>query len=126
MASPRDAAGQPPSTPVRFRDLSSRFVGGSSSVMAAAGCCLVASAPVGPAQQSGRGAALVNEAVRRAGPKRCTQRHGKRTQIPATSVFTRALEVRSSQSVSEMAQIATDVNIIINNAASCCRCPAPA
>lgn len=38
MASPCDAAGKPPGTPVRFRDLSSRFVGGASSVMAAAGC----------------------------------------------------------------------------------------
>src|SRR5690606_11933287 len=28
----------PPSTPVRFRDLSSRFVAGASSVVAAAGC----------------------------------------------------------------------------------------
>lgn len=32
-------------TPVRFRDLSSGFVGGSSLVMAVPGCCLVASAP---------------------------------------------------------------------------------
>ena len=39
---------------------------------------------------------------------------GQHTQIPATSAFTRALEVRSPQPVSEVAQIATDVNI--NNA----------
>ncbi|MFF6881182.1 hypothetical protein ACFY9S_38660 [Streptomyces sp. NPDC012474] len=39
---------------------------------------------------------------------------GQHTRILATSVFTRALEVRSSQSVSGVAQIATDVNIINN------------
>jgi hypothetical protein len=43
------------STPVWFRGLSSRFVGRPWSVVAAAGCCLVASAPDGPVQQSGRG-----------------------------------------------------------------------
>ena len=68
----------------------------------------------GPGGCGGLGAALVDEAVRRAGSKRCTQRHRKRRQIPATSVFTRALKVRSSKSVSEMAQVANDVNI--NNA----------
>ena len=41
---------------------------------------------------------------------------GRHARIPATSVFTRVLEVRSSRSVSEVAQIATDVNIIINDA----------
>lgn len=45
----------PSSTPVRFRDLSSGFAGGSSSVVAASGCCLVAPTPVGPVQQSGHG-----------------------------------------------------------------------
>lgn len=42
---------------------------------------------------------------------------GQHARIPETSVCTRALEVRPSRSVSEVAQIATDVNIIINNAA---------
>lgn len=49
--SPRAAT----STPVRFRDLSSGFAGGSSSVVAASGCCLVAPTPGGPVQQSGHG-----------------------------------------------------------------------
>ena len=40
---------------MRFRDPSSGFDGGSSSVVAASGCCLVAPAPIGPVQQPGRG-----------------------------------------------------------------------
>ncbi len=49
------ASRTPSSTPVRFRDLPSRFVEGPPLIVTATSCCLVASAPAGPVQQSGRG-----------------------------------------------------------------------
>jgi NAD(P)-dependent dehydrogenase (short-subunit alcohol dehydrogenase family) len=63
----------------------------------------------------GLGAALVDEVVRR-GAKKVYATAREPNPDPRESVVTRALEVRSSQAISEMAQIATDVDIVINNA----------
>ncbi|SFO67286.1 Short-chain dehydrogenase [Mesorhizobium sp. NFR06] len=65
--------------------------------------------------QRGLGAALVEEVLRRGAKKvYVTAREPKPDS--RGSVVTQALEVRSSQAISDLAQIATDVNIVINNA----------
>jgi NAD(P)-dependent dehydrogenase (short-subunit alcohol dehydrogenase family) len=63
----------------------------------------------------GLGAALVDEVVRR-GAKKVYATARETYSDPRESVFPRALEVRSEQAVSGMSQIATDVDIVINNA----------
>lgn len=65
--------------------------------------------------QRGLGAALVEEVLHRGAKKvYVTARNPKSDS--RESVVTQALEVRSSQAISDLAQIATDVNIVINNA----------
>jgi NAD(P)-dependent dehydrogenase (short-subunit alcohol dehydrogenase family) len=65
--------------------------------------------------QRGLGAALVDEVLRRGAKKvYVTAREPKPDS--RESVVTQGLEVRSSQAISEMAHIATDVDIVINNA----------
>jgi NAD(P)-dependent dehydrogenase (short-subunit alcohol dehydrogenase family) len=65
--------------------------------------------------QRGLGAALVDEVVRR-GAKKVYATARQPYADSRESVVTQALEVRSSQAVSEIAGIATDVDIVINNA----------
>jgi NAD(P)-dependent dehydrogenase (short-subunit alcohol dehydrogenase family) len=60
--------------------------------------------------QRGLGAALVEEILRRGVTARDPKPDSRE------SVVTHPLEVRSSQAISDLAQIATDVNIVINNA----------
>jgi NAD(P)-dependent dehydrogenase (short-subunit alcohol dehydrogenase family) len=65
--------------------------------------------------QRGLGAALVDEVLSRGAKKvYVTAREPKPDS--RESVVTQALEVRSSQAISEIAQVATDVDIVINNA----------
>lgn len=65
--------------------------------------------------QRGLGAALVEELLRR-GAKKVYVTARKPKPDFRESVVTQALEVRSSQAISDLAQIASDVNIVINNA----------
>ena len=65
--------------------------------------------------QRGLGAALVEEVLSR-GAKKVYVTARKPKPDSRESVVTQALEVRSSQAISDLAQIATDVNIVINNA----------
>jgi NAD(P)-dependent dehydrogenase (short-subunit alcohol dehydrogenase family) len=65
--------------------------------------------------QRGLGAALVEEVLRRGAKKvYVTAREPKPDS--RESVVPHALEVRSSQAISDLAKIATDVDIVINNA----------
>jgi NAD(P)-dependent dehydrogenase (short-subunit alcohol dehydrogenase family) len=65
--------------------------------------------------QRGLGAALVDEVLGRGAKKvYVTAREPKPDS--RESVVTQALQVRSSEAISELAQIATDVDIVINNA----------
>jgi NAD(P)-dependent dehydrogenase (short-subunit alcohol dehydrogenase family) len=65
--------------------------------------------------QRGLGAALVDEVLGRGAAKvYVTAREPKPDS--RESVVTRPLQVRSSEAISEMAQIATDVDVVINNA----------
>jgi len=65
--------------------------------------------------QRGLGAALVDEVLSRGAKKvYVTAREPKPDS--RESVVTQALEVRSSEAISDMAHIATDVDIVINNA----------
>jgi NAD(P)-dependent dehydrogenase (short-subunit alcohol dehydrogenase family) len=65
--------------------------------------------------QRGLGAALVDEVLRRGAKKvYVTAREPKPDS--RGSVVTQALEVRSSQAISDLAKIATDVDIVVNNA----------
>jgi NAD(P)-dependent dehydrogenase (short-subunit alcohol dehydrogenase family) len=67
--------------------------------------------------QRGLGAALVDEMLSRGAKKMyVTAREPKPDS--RESVVTQALEVRSSQAISDMAHIATDVDMVINNAGS--------
>jgi NAD(P)-dependent dehydrogenase (short-subunit alcohol dehydrogenase family) len=65
--------------------------------------------------QRGLGAALVEEVLSR-GAKKVYVTARKAKPDSRESVVTQALEMRSSQAISDLAQIATDVNIVINNA----------
>jgi NAD(P)-dependent dehydrogenase (short-subunit alcohol dehydrogenase family) len=65
--------------------------------------------------QRGLGAALVDEVLRR-GAKKVYATAREAASDSRGSVVTRALEVRSPQAISELAQFATDVDIVINNA----------
>jgi NAD(P)-dependent dehydrogenase (short-subunit alcohol dehydrogenase family) len=65
--------------------------------------------------QRGLGAALVEEFLRR-GAKKVYVTARKPNPDSRESVVPHALEVRSSQSTSELAKIATDVDIVVNNA----------
>jgi NAD(P)-dependent dehydrogenase (short-subunit alcohol dehydrogenase family) len=65
--------------------------------------------------QRGLGAALVDEVLSR-GAKKVYATARKPYSDSRETVVTQALEVQSSQAISEMAQIATDVDIVINNA----------
>src|ERR1044071_2808244 len=65
--------------------------------------------------QRGLGAALVEEFLRR-GAKKVYVTARKPKPDSRESVVPQALEVRSSQSISDLAKIATDVNIVVNNA----------
>jgi NAD(P)-dependent dehydrogenase (short-subunit alcohol dehydrogenase family) len=65
--------------------------------------------------QRGLGAALVDEVLSRGAAKvYVTAREPKPDS--RGSIVTQALQVRSSEAISEMARIATDVDIVINNA----------
>jgi NAD(P)-dependent dehydrogenase (short-subunit alcohol dehydrogenase family) len=65
--------------------------------------------------QRGLGAALVDEVLRRGAKKvYVTAREPKPDS--RESVVTQALEVRSAEAISDIARIATDVDIVINNA----------
>jgi NAD(P)-dependent dehydrogenase (short-subunit alcohol dehydrogenase family) len=65
--------------------------------------------------QRGLGKALVDEVLNRGAKKvYATAREPKPDS--RESVVTQALEVRSAQAISDLAQLATDVNIVINNA----------
>jgi NAD(P)-dependent dehydrogenase (short-subunit alcohol dehydrogenase family) len=65
--------------------------------------------------QRGLGAALVDEVLRRGATKVYVTARAPKPDS-RESVVTQALEVRSSEAISEMAHIAADVDIVINNA----------
>jgi NAD(P)-dependent dehydrogenase (short-subunit alcohol dehydrogenase family) len=65
--------------------------------------------------QRGLGAALVDEVLRR-GAKKVYVTAREPNPDSRESVATQGLEVRSSQAISELAHIAADVDIVINNA----------
>jgi NAD(P)-dependent dehydrogenase (short-subunit alcohol dehydrogenase family) len=65
--------------------------------------------------QRGLGAALVDEVLGRGAKKVYVTARAPKPDS-RESVVTQELEVRSSQAISELAQIATDVDVVINNA----------
>jgi NAD(P)-dependent dehydrogenase (short-subunit alcohol dehydrogenase family) len=65
--------------------------------------------------QRGLGAALVDEVLGRGARKVYVTARAPKPES-REAVVTQALEVRSSEAISDMAQIATDVDIVINNA----------